>query len=161
MPLIHKADITSQEYKKKKYKALSTGWSVSELGRVPHGNWENRGGTRCEVRWFSVTLTLWTTKTHPSIKLRDVCMSNKVESGSVAYLKLIILRKELDRNYPKNSTMKIALSQAGINIKYTNENDLESEKDWDNKRTDSQTVKQKFTWRHSSTNHQARHVIVK
>ena len=88
-------------------------------------------------------------------------MSNKVESGSVAYLKLIILRKELERNYPKNSTMKIALSQAGINIKYTDENDLESEKDWDNKRTDSQTVKQKFTWRNSSTNHQARHVIVK
>ena len=88
-------------------------------------------------------------------------MSNKVESGSVAYLKLIILRKELERNYPKNSTMKIALSQAGTNIKYTDENDLESEKDWDKKRTDSQTVKQKFTWRHSSTNHQARHVIVK
>lgn len=41
-------------------------------------------------------------------------MSNKVELGSVAYLKLIILRKELERNYPKNSTMKIALSQAGI-----------------------------------------------
>lgn len=96
---------------------------------MPDGNWENRGGTRCEVRWFSVTLTLWTTKTHPSIKLRDVCMSNKVESGSVAYLKLIIRRKELERNYPKNSTMKIALSQAGINIKYTDENDLENEKD--------------------------------
>lgn len=72
-------------------------------------------------------------------------MSNKVESGSVAYLKLIILRKELERNYPKNSTMKIALSQAGINIKYNDENDLENEKDRDNKRTDSQTVKQKFT----------------
>lgn len=56
-------------------------------------------------------------------------MSNRVESGSVAYLKLIILRKELERLYPKNSTMKIALSQAGINIKYTDENDLESETD--------------------------------
>lgn len=56
-------------------------------------------------------------------------MSNKVESGNVAYLKLIIRRKELERNYPKNSTMKIALSQAGINIKYTDENDLENEKD--------------------------------
>lgn len=51
-------------------------------------------------------------------------MSNKVESGSVAYLKLIILRKELERNYPKNSTMKIALSQAGINIKYTDKTTL-------------------------------------
>lgn len=66
-------------------------------------------------------------------------MSNKVESGSVAYLKLIILRKELERNYPKNRTMKIALSQAGINIKYTNENNLENEKDWDTK---EQTVRQ-------------------